>query len=176
MEKHSPVSEKYLETGASVQTLAMAAIQYSDNGASNLLMERYVGGPEGLTAFMRSTGDTEFRLDRWELELNSAIPGDKRDTSTPKAVAMSLKILHLVLYLMLKIKPYCRIGFKETRLAMRESEPQFLINGLLAIKQAPVVSMVQLMMLLFYGLIPIHLLLSLCIQRVLIKTINMMKQ
>ncbi|BBJ69931.1 MULTISPECIES: carbapenem-hydrolyzing class A beta-lactamase FRI-8 [Enterobacter] len=91
MEKHSPVSEKYLETGASVQTLAMAAIQYSDNGASNLLMERYVGGPEGLTAFMRSTGDTEFRLDRWELELNSAIPGDKRDTSTPKAVAMSLK-------------------------------------------------------------------------------------
>ncbi|HEC5301806.1 TPA: carbapenem-hydrolyzing class A beta-lactamase FRI-5 [Enterobacter asburiae] len=91
MEKHSPVSEKYREKGASVQTLAMAAIQYSDNGASNLLMERYIGGPEGLTAFMRSTGDTDFRLDRWELELNSAIPGDKRDTSTPKAVAMSLK-------------------------------------------------------------------------------------
>ncbi|WP_410314953.1 FRI family carbapenem-hydrolyzing class A beta-lactamase [Klebsiella pneumoniae] len=91
MEKHSPVSEKYRKTGASVQTLAKAAIQYSDNGASNLLMERYIGGPEGLTAFMRSTGDTDFRLDRWELELNTAIPGDERDTSTPKAVAMSLK-------------------------------------------------------------------------------------
>ncbi|MFT2799002.1 FRI family carbapenem-hydrolyzing class A beta-lactamase [Serratia sp. N21D137] len=91
MEKHSPVSEKYRETGTSVQTLAMAAIQYSDNGASNLLMERYIGGPEGLTAFMRSTGDTDFRLDRWELELNSAIPGDNRDTSTPKAMAVSLK-------------------------------------------------------------------------------------
>ena len=36
-----------------------------------------------MTAFARSRGDDVFRLDRWETELNSAIPGDPRDTTTP---------------------------------------------------------------------------------------------
>lgn len=52
--------------------LSAAAVQYSDNAAANLLLKE-LGGPAGLTAFMRSIGDTTFRLDRWELELNSAI-------------------------------------------------------------------------------------------------------
>nr|MDQ6121472.1 serine hydrolase [Klebsiella pneumoniae subsp. pneumoniae] len=64
---------KYLTTGMTVAELSAAAVQYSDNAAANLLLKE-LGGPAGLTAFMRSIGDTTFRLDRWELELNSAIP------------------------------------------------------------------------------------------------------
>lgn len=91
MEYHSPITKQHKSTGLSVSEMSAATVQYSDNGAANMLMERYVEGPKGLTSFMRDIGDTEFRLDRWELELNSAIPGDERDTSTPKAVAESLQ-------------------------------------------------------------------------------------
>lgn len=93
MEPHSPITEKFQSYGMTTGELAAATLQYSDNGAANLLMEKYIKGPEGMTQFMNSIGDTTFRLDRWELELNSAIPGDKRDTSTPKAVAESLNKL-----------------------------------------------------------------------------------
>ncbi|MEL0511981.1 inhibitor-resistant class A beta-lactamase KPC-135 [Klebsiella pneumoniae] len=88
----SPISEKYLTTGMTVAELSAAAVQYSDNAAANLLLKE-LGGPAGLTAFMRSIGDTTFRLDRWEL--NSAIPGDARDTSSPRAVTESLQKLTL---------------------------------------------------------------------------------
>ncbi|MBL9842508.1 KPC family carbapenem-hydrolyzing class A beta-lactamase [Klebsiella pneumoniae] len=90
----SPISEKYLTTGMTVAELSAAAVQYSDNAAANLLLKE-LGGPARLTAFMRSIGDTTFRLDRWELELNSAIPGDARDTSSPRAVTESLQKLTL---------------------------------------------------------------------------------
>ncbi|HBS2114940.1 TPA: class A beta-lactamase, partial [Klebsiella pneumoniae] len=90
----SPISEKYLTTGMTVAELSAAAVQYSDNAAANLLLKE-LGGPAGLTAFMRSIGDTTFRLDRWELELNSAIPGDARDTSSQRAVTESLQKLTL---------------------------------------------------------------------------------
>jgi beta-lactamase class A len=45
--------------------------------------------------FARSIGDRQFRLDRWETALNSAIPGDRRDTSTPNAMGHSLQRLVL---------------------------------------------------------------------------------
>ncbi|VFB09632.1 Carbapenem-hydrolyzing beta-lactamase Sme-1 precursor [Aeromonas salmonicida] len=95
MEHHSPITKQYQSTGLSVSAMSAATVQYSDNGAANMLMERYIEGPKGLTTFMRGIGDNEFRLDRWELELNSAIPGDERDTSTPKAVAESLQKIAL---------------------------------------------------------------------------------
>jgi beta-lactamase class A len=91
---YSPVTEKHLVQGMTLDELCAATIQYSDNTAGNLLL-REIGGPEGLTAFARSTGDQHFRLDRWETALNSAIPGDLRDTSTPEAMAMTM--LRLVL-------------------------------------------------------------------------------
>ena len=95
IEPYSPITEKYKSTGMTVGDMSAAALQYSDNGATNILLERYLGGPSGITAFMRSIGDKEFRLDRWELDLNTAIPGDERDTSTPRAVATSLQKLAL---------------------------------------------------------------------------------
>ncbi|MEV5147366.1 class A beta-lactamase [Streptomyces sp. NPDC052727] len=87
---NSPRTEENLATGMTVADLCAAAIQYSDNAAGNLLL-RELGGPAGLTRFYRSLGDGVSRLDRWEPELNTAIPGDPRDTTTPEAIATSLE-------------------------------------------------------------------------------------
>ncbi|MFG2356243.1 class A beta-lactamase [Streptomyces sp. NPDC048521] len=91
---NSPRTEENQRTGMTVAGLCAAAIQYSDNAAGNLLL-RQIGGPEGLTRFFRSLGDDVSRLDRWEPELNTAIPGDPRDTTTPRAVGGSLERLAL---------------------------------------------------------------------------------
>lgn len=91
---YSPITEKHLDNGMTIAELCAAALQYSDNTAGNLLMKQ-LGGPAGITAYARSIGDTTFRLDRWETELNSAIPGDERDTTTPAAMAASLQKLTL---------------------------------------------------------------------------------
>ncbi|WP_373987609.1 class A beta-lactamase [Duganella sp. BuS-21] len=91
---HSPVTEQHLDKGMTVSALCEATLQYSDNAAANLLMKQ-IGGPAAVKAYARSIGDAEFRLERWETELNSAIPGDPRDTTTPLAMAKSLHKLVL---------------------------------------------------------------------------------
>lgn len=91
---HSPITEDHLDGGMTVAELCEATIQTSDNTAANLLI-REVGGPEAVTAYARSIGDRQFRLDRWETALNSAIPGDPRDTTTPAAMMSSLHALTL---------------------------------------------------------------------------------
>lgn len=70
------------------EELCAAAVEVSDNSAANLLLAR-IGGPAGLTHFIRSCGDMLTRLDRTEPDLNSNIRGDLRDTTTPLAM-MSL--------------------------------------------------------------------------------------
>ncbi|MEW2389556.1 class A beta-lactamase [Streptomyces venezuelae] len=91
---HSPRTEMHLETGMTVRELCDATVTYSDNAAANLLMRR-IGGPVGVTEFARSLGDTRTRLDRWETDLNSNIPGDRRDTTTPAAMTANLRKLVL---------------------------------------------------------------------------------
>lgn len=91
---YSPITESHCAEGMTVTELCAAAMQYSDNTASNLLLH-ILGGPEAVTAFARSIGDNTFRLDRWETDLNSAIPDDPRDTSTPRAMGTSLHQLLL---------------------------------------------------------------------------------
>jgi len=91
---HSPVTGKHVVDGMTVAELCEATLQYSDNAAANLLMKQ-IGGPAAVTAYARSIGDNEFRLDRWETELNTALPGDARDTTTPLAMAQSLQKLVL---------------------------------------------------------------------------------
>ena len=76
--------------GLSVRELCAAAVDFSDNGAANLLL-RSVGGPAGLTGWLRSIGDPSTRLDRFELALNSSIPGDPRDTTTPEAMIADMR-------------------------------------------------------------------------------------
>lgn len=85
----SPITEKHIEDGLTVAELCAAIVQYSDNTAANIIL-RLLGGPEALTAFARTLGDTSFRLDRYEVELNAATPGDPRDSSTPRAMCRTL--------------------------------------------------------------------------------------
>lgn len=87
---YSPVTEQNLADGMTVGELCAATVQYSDNAAANLLM-KLIKGPAGVTAFARAIGDKAFRLDRWETELNTAIPRDPRDTTTPLAMMKSLQ-------------------------------------------------------------------------------------
>lgn len=91
---HSPITEKHTGAGMTVAALCEATVQVSDNTAANVLMKR-IGGPAAVTAFARSIGDQTFRLDRWETELNTAVPGDPRDTTTPEAMTRSLQALAL---------------------------------------------------------------------------------
>ncbi|MFC7309361.1 class A beta-lactamase [Streptomyces monticola] len=88
------VTSKHVETGLTVRELCDAAITYSDNCAANLLMRR-IGGPGAVTGFLRTLGDRHSRLDRWEPELNTNLPGDPRDTTTPAAMARSLGLMSL---------------------------------------------------------------------------------
>ena len=91
---YSPITEKHLADGMSVADLCAATLQYSDNSAANFLMT-LLGGPQAVTAFARSIGNTVFQLERWETELNSAIPGEVRDTASPASMAHSLQQLLL---------------------------------------------------------------------------------
>jgi len=90
--EYSPVTEQHVESGMTVAQLCEAAVTVSDNGAGNQLL-KLLGGPEGFTAFLRSLGDDTSRLDRWETELNTATPGDERDTTTPAALAADYRAL-----------------------------------------------------------------------------------
>ncbi|HEX9174602.1 MAG TPA: class A beta-lactamase [Mycobacterium sp.] len=83
---NSPVTESNAGHAMTLSDLCAAALQRSDNCAANLLLTT-IGGPSEITAFARSIGDDKTRLDRWELELNTALPGDPRDTTTPRAFA-----------------------------------------------------------------------------------------
>lgn len=91
---YNPITEKHVGATMTVAELSAAALQYSDNTAMNALLTR-LGGPQQVNAFARSIGDSTFRLDRKEPELNTAIPGDKRDTTSPDAMMQSLKKLVL---------------------------------------------------------------------------------
>ncbi|MDQ3404432.1 MAG: class A beta-lactamase [Actinomycetota bacterium] len=91
---NSPIATQHVGTGMTLRAACDAAIRYSDNTAGNLLLKE-LGGPNGFTAAMRDIGDRTLRSDRFEIELNEAVPGDPRDTSTPRALATSLRTLTL---------------------------------------------------------------------------------
>jgi beta-lactamase class A len=90
---NSPVSKNHVGgDGMSLAEICEAAITLSDNTAGNLLLAN-LGGPEGLTAYARSLGDTVTRLDRNEPDLNEAIPADVRDTTSASAMLSDLRAL-----------------------------------------------------------------------------------
>src|SRR5437762_11049015 len=93
--EYAPVTKAHLvDGGMMLGALCAAAIEQSDNTAGNLLLDA-IGGPAGLTNFARNLGDNVTRLDRKEPELNSAIPGDERDTTTPSMVCADMQRLLL---------------------------------------------------------------------------------
>ena len=92
---YSPVTKAYAGAeGMTIAGLCEAAVTLSDNTAANLMLD-VIGGPAGLTAYLRGIGDTVTRLDRTEPTLNEALPGDPRDTTSPLAMAADLNRLVL---------------------------------------------------------------------------------
>lgn len=92
---YAPVTKEHLkEGGMTLAGLCEAAIELSDNTAANLIL-RNIGGPAGLTRYLRSLGDPLTRLDRTEPALNTAIPGDERDTTSPAAMVKDMNRLLL---------------------------------------------------------------------------------
>lgn len=90
---HAPAVLAALPSGGmTIFALAQAAVELSDNAAANLLLAR-IGGPAGLTRFMRAHGGGPSRLDRTEPTLNTNLPGDRRDTTTPAAMAAMAEAL-----------------------------------------------------------------------------------
>lgn len=87
---YSPATEKHVGQSMTLAEICEAAITLSDNTAGNLMLDA-LGGPDGVTSYARSLGDTVTRLDRNELALNEATPGDARDTTTPSAMAADLE-------------------------------------------------------------------------------------
>ncbi|MCY7943726.1 class A beta-lactamase [Bacillus inaquosorum] len=87
---YSPITEKHVDTGMSLKEISEAAIRYSDNTAGNILLQQ-LGGPKGFEKSLKQIGDHVTKANRFETDLNSAVPGDIRDTSTAKALATDLK-------------------------------------------------------------------------------------
>jgi beta-lactamase class A len=91
----APVARANLAKGAlSVGEMCRAAVEQSDDNCANLLLTR-VGGPAALTAFWRTMGDHDTRLDDAEPLLNRTPLGGLRNTTTPGAMAAILR--HLIL-------------------------------------------------------------------------------
>ena len=89
--EYAPIANAHVaEGGMTVADLCAAAIDWSDNTAGNLVLQS-IGGPAGFTQFARSLGDNVTRLDRNEPTLNESLPGDERDTTSPRAMAATMQ-------------------------------------------------------------------------------------
>jgi beta-lactamase class A len=87
---YSPITQQHVADGMTLRAIADAAVRYSDNTAGNLLL-RQLGGPQKFEKELRVVGDTVTDPARYETALNEARPGDRRDTSTPRALAQDLR-------------------------------------------------------------------------------------
>jgi beta-lactamase class A len=116
---NSPVTETRVGGHATVAELCHATMTRSDNAAANLLLPA-VGGPAGITRFVRALRDGRTRLDRIEPELNDVRPGDPRDTTTPGAMLDLFRVLTLGPVL----KPASRDRFTGWLIANKTGDPR----------------------------------------------------
>ncbi|KDN80976.1 beta-lactamase [Kitasatospora cheerisanensis KCTC 2395] len=86
----APVTSQHLATGMKLRDLLAASLDHSDNTAANLVMAE-VGGPAAVQQALRDLGDSTTDVSRTEPALNEAVPGDRRDTSTPRVLADDLR-------------------------------------------------------------------------------------
>jgi beta-lactamase class A len=89
---NSPAVQLKLAAGMDVMTireLCAAVVTQSDNSAANVLLGA-LGGPTVFNQFVRTIGDEITSLDRHEPALNTNIPGDARDTTTPRVMVDNL--------------------------------------------------------------------------------------
>ncbi len=88
----SPILRLNLDRGyMTIKELAEAAMSYSDNAATNILITR-LGGTKKINEFAKSIGNTSFYLENLEPNLN-ADPNNIHDSSTPKDMAQSVQKL-----------------------------------------------------------------------------------
>ena len=88
---YSPVVEENLSRGKlPIIALAEAVQVTSDNAAANILMRR-LGGPEAVTRFWRKIGDNKSQLDGYEPAINVIPPGTEENSTTPRAMAETLR-------------------------------------------------------------------------------------
>jgi beta-lactamase class A len=90
LQPNSPVTERHVGEGMPLRDVLAAAVRYSDNTAANLMFAE-LGGPAGLEKDLRDLGDRVTEIDRVEPALSEARPGDKRDTTTPRAFAADIR-------------------------------------------------------------------------------------
>lgn len=88
---YSPVTTKFANTdGMTLAQLCEATITTSDNTAGNLILASF-GGPAAFTDMARKLGDTITRLDRIETELNVKQDAVLLDTTSPRAMARTMR-------------------------------------------------------------------------------------
>jgi beta-lactamase class A len=84
--EYAPVAQEHVkEGGLTLSELCAAAVEWSDNTAANLML-KVLGGPQGVTSFIRSIGDQVTRLDNIETALNVVLPGEVHDTTTASSM------------------------------------------------------------------------------------------
>lgn len=119
MTSHAPVTREFLARGGmTLGALAEATQKTSDNVAANLLLRRY-GGPVGFTARLRELGDDVTRLDRYEPDLNLVPPGEARDTTTPRAMAQTLRRMLVEPWLRADSRATLFAWLRETRTGLK---------------------------------------------------------
>jgi beta-lactamase class A len=89
---HAPVTGAAVGSTLTIEQLCRSTVMVSDNPAANILI-RELGGLDAWRAWYRSVGDRLTRVDRLETELNSAEPGDPRDTTTVRQYVANLQAL-----------------------------------------------------------------------------------
>jgi beta-lactamase class A len=83
----APFIEERLDARArsvTIRELCVAVMVISDNSAANILL-REIGGTSALNRYVRSLGDSVTRLDHFEPHLNTNVPADPTDSTTPNA-------------------------------------------------------------------------------------------
>ncbi|WP_163653706.1 class A beta-lactamase [Listeria sp. PSOL-1] len=89
---YSPITQDHVSGGMTIREIIHAAITYSDNTAGNLLFNE-LNGPKEFQNALEKIGDQVTHSDRYETDLNSAVPSDIRDTTTPTAFLKDLSFL-----------------------------------------------------------------------------------
>ena len=85
-----------------------------------------IGRPSPLTTYLRSTGDLTTRIDKTELALNIVKPGEKHDTTSPRAMVGTLQRVVLGSAL----SPTSRALMTDWMMASRDAAAQRLRAGL----------------------------------------------
>lgn len=86
----TPITQKHLSEGMTIEALSRAAIVYSDNTAMNLIANK-IGGPQSLNHFAKSIGDDYFQLSHQWPDEARANPLTKEDSTTPNAMEKTLQ-------------------------------------------------------------------------------------